>query len=132
MMDHQQRRTIPRRAIRHPVPRALFEPRSARAWIYDLISLVYTLEHLADPFEALRSAAEGLRPGGLLFVEVPDALAFRLKPGDDDIFNACHLWMFDPVSLAQLLARYGFELFALERTHTVRGHYGLMALAGRR
>jgi hypothetical protein len=104
--------------------------RGALAPTYDLISLVYTLEHLADPLETLRSAQDGLRRGGFLFVEVPDAIAFRLKPGDDDIFNSCHLWMFDPATLTTLFTVCGFELFSMERVRTVRGHCGLMALAG--
>jgi SAM-dependent methyltransferase len=98
--------------------------------VYDLISFVYTLEHLADPLEALRVARDGLRSGGVVFIEVPDALAFRVTPADDDIFNACHLWMFDPVTLGTALAACGLELFALERIRPVRGHCGLMALAG--
>ena len=98
--------------------------------VYDMISFIYTLEHLADPLAALRTARDGLRGGGLVFIEVPDALAFRVTPAEDEIFNSCHLWMFEPRTLADALAACGLELFALERVRPVRGHCGLMALAG--
>ncbi|KIL97767.1 hypothetical protein CCC_00828 [Paramagnetospirillum magnetotacticum MS-1] len=94
-----------------------------------MASLVYVLEHLRDPEQALRDVASGLAPDGLVFIEVPDALAFGRKPAEDDIFNSCHLWLFDPVSLLALLARTGFEALQLARIRTIRGHYTLMVLA---
>ncbi|CAA7614515.1 hypothetical protein MTBSS4_110149 [Magnetospirillum sp. SS-4] len=97
-----------------------------------LATLVYVLEHLRDPEQALRDVASGLGGDGMAFIEVPDALAFGRKPVEDDIFNSCHLWMFDPVSLLALLARSGFETLRLARVRTLRGHYTLMALALRR
>ncbi len=97
---------------------------------YDLLSLVYTLEHLRDPLKVLTLAREELTKTGFLFIEVPDALAFSLKESDDDIFNACHLWMFDPVSITRLVARAGFEIYSLERTRTRRGHLALTLLGG--
>lgn len=99
---------------------------------FDLISMVYVLEHLRDPTTVLHQTRRDLAPSGLLFIEVPDAVAFSRKPADDDIFNACHLWMFDPVALSSLLARCGFDLLALKRFRAQRGHYALMGLAGRR
>jgi len=97
-----------------------------------LAALVYVLEHLRDPEQALRDVASGLGGDGMVFIEVPDALAFGRKPAEDDIFNSCHLWMFDPVSLLALLTRSGFETLRLARVRTLRGHYTLMALALRR
>jgi SAM-dependent methyltransferase len=96
---------------------------------FDLISLVFVLEHLRDPNAILASIAQDLAPGGLLYIEVPDSVAFRLKPPEDDIFNACHLWMFNPTSLTRLLANNGFELMALTRPQTRRGHYALTVLS---
>ncbi|MFN3077569.1 MAG: class I SAM-dependent methyltransferase [Alphaproteobacteria bacterium] len=95
----------------------------------DLFTLVYALEHLSDPRGILAALRRDLNPGGGLYVEVPDAAAFGRKPADDDIFNACHLWMFDPRSLVTLLAESGFETLKLERTKTIRGHYATMILA---
>jgi hypothetical protein len=60
---------------------------------------------------------------------VPSSLAFQLKPHEDDIFNACHLWMFDGYTLTRLLSSAGFEVLAMNSTQTKRGHYSLMVLA---
>lgn len=96
---------------------------------FDLVSLVYVLEHLRAPEEALRHARHAVGPRGGLYLEVPDARAFAHKPADDDIFNSCHLWMFDPASLDALLVRTGFRAVARDQRQTARGHYALMALA---
>lgn len=96
---------------------------------FDLVSLVYVLEHLRAPEEALRNARHAVSSRGGLYIEVPDARAFAHKPAEDDIFNSCHLWMFDPQSLNTLLARTGFRVLAQDQRQTARGHFALMALA---
>jgi len=97
---------------------------------FDLVSLVFTLEHIPDLFSMLKDLKNDMRENSFLYIEVPDAVSFRLLPEDDDIFNSCHLWMFDPASLVRLLDCCGFHMFSLERTRTIRGHYSLMALGG--
>lgn len=97
---------------------------------FHLASLVFVLEHLADPIAILRHVKADLSPGGLVYIKVPDSLAFGRKPADDDIFNACHLWMFSPESLSRALQEADLELFAFRRGRTLRGHYALSALAG--
>jgi len=37
--------------------------------------------------------------------------------------------MFDPETLTRLLKECGFEILALKRLKTMRGHFALMALA---
>lgn len=96
---------------------------------YQLISMNYMLEHVADPARILAVARARLDRSGLLYVEVPDELAFARKPQDDDIFNSCHLWMFGPRSLQCLLAEAGFETLTLTRGRSPRGHYALGVLA---
>ena len=95
----------------------------------DLIAMVFTLEHLADSVGCLKAAKSILDRGVMLCIEVPDAFAFDYKPADDDIFNSCHLWMFSPKSLLKTFGIAGFEMMALRRTITFRGHYSLCALA---
>ncbi len=98
---------------------------------FDLVSMIFVLEHLREPEAALRAARDDVTAGGLLYIEVPDALAFAHKPPEDDIFCSCHLWMFDPLSLTALIHRAGFEVASLRRTTTRRGHLALRALAVR-
>ena len=82
-----------------------------------------------DPYSTLKALAKDLIPGGLTYIEVPDAIAFDRLPADDDIFNSCHLWMFDPKSITFLLNSAGFELLYLRQTRAVRGHFALMTIS---
>lgn len=96
---------------------------------FDLTSMIFVLEHLRDPAGALAGSVADLASGGLVYIEVPDVLAFERKPPEDDIFCSCHLWMFDPGSLAQLVTRSGFEIAVMRRAHTLRDHYVIRVLA---
>ncbi len=96
---------------------------------YDLVTLTYVLEHLRDPGKALQAARKLVAEDGAIFVEVPDAACFETRPADDDIFNACHLWMFSAADLGRLLWANGFEPVAEERGTSVRGHESLKFLA---
>jgi len=96
---------------------------------YQLVSMIYMLEHVHDPFATIAQAKRVLAGDGLLYIEVPDAIAFEKKPAEDDIFNSCHLWMFDPASLTRLLSSCGFEPLDLCRIRTQRGHFALTVLA---
>jgi SAM-dependent methyltransferase len=98
---------------------------------YDLVSMVYVLEHVHDPAAVVQQAHAVLSESGLLYVEVPDEIAFEAKPQEDDIFNACHLWMFGPTSLVRLLSSCEFDPLELRRIRTQRGHYALTVLARR-
>jgi SAM-dependent methyltransferase len=96
---------------------------------FDLITLIYILEHCENPLALLQEARADLEPGGALFVEVPDALAFHRRPPENDIFNSAHLWMFDPISMSRLFEQAGFEILSFHRLLLIRGHFVLMALA---
>ena len=96
---------------------------------FNLVTLTYVLEHLRDPGKALRATRQAVKKDGALFVEVPDAACFTVRPPDDDIFNACHLWMFSAADLSRLLWANGFEPVAEERATSVRGHEALKVLA---
>lgn len=99
---------------------------------FDLISLVFVLEHMRDPGAILREIHKDMTKDSFLYIEVPDALAFELKDRSDDIFNSCHLWMFTANTLTSLLDQCGFEAFSIDRVKTKRGHIALMALCVKR
>jgi hypothetical protein len=96
---------------------------------FNLVTMTYVLEHLRDPGGAIRAARQLVAEKGAVFIEVPDAACFDTRPADDDIFNACHLWMFSLADLGRLLCENGFELVAEERGTSVRGHESLKVLA---
>lgn len=94
----------------------------------DAVHLNHTLEHLRDPLVALARLRAALRPGGSIWVEVPnelDALFERVRwvllrrltpspsPGNP------HLFFFTPRALRHLLVRAGFHAVEVvtERRH---------------
>lgn len=99
---------------------------------FDLVSLIYTLEHLSDPIFVLKGLRKDMKKDGLLFIEVPDAIYFRYRPKTDEIFHSEHLWMFSPNTLNMFLESHGFEIFCLKRLRTQRDHYVIMVLAGKK
>ena len=84
---------------------------------FDVILLSHVLEHVVD----LRATLDRVRPllaepGGLLYVEVPDASRYTehlVSPFQD--FNVEHINHFSPETLRRLLAQAGFQLRSGDR-----------------
>ena len=72
----------------------------------DLVTLNHVLEHLADPWAALRRLGSWLAPGGLLFIEVPNLAGVRKQA--TNTFHTAHIWNFTPETLALLAQQQGF------------------------
>lgn len=80
---------------------------------FDAITFWHVLEHLADPLAVLGRAAELLRPGGWLFISVPnfDSLQARLFRSHWLAFDVPrHLYHFSPGALERLLEQAGLQL----------------------
>lgn len=77
---------------------------------FDLILMSHVLEHIDDPAAELRAMKEVLKPGGAIFVEVPNGSGHRHLPIDD---NLTHLHFFSPASLLRMLAAQGLETIAV-------------------
>lgn len=90
----------------------------------DLVILSHVLEHVLDLADAVQRTRAVLAPGGLVYVEVPDATRYAeclVAPFQD--FNTEHINHFGPASLANLMAAHGFELVA-EGSKTIEGGGG--------
>ncbi|WP_237216710.1 class I SAM-dependent methyltransferase [Falsiroseomonas oryziterrae] len=72
----------------------------------DLVTLNHVLEHLADPWAALRQLGSWLAPDGLIFIEVPNLAGVRKQA--TNTFHAAHIWNFTPETLALLAWQAGF------------------------
>ena len=68
----------------------------------DLIVMSHVLEHVNDPYIFLSSMTQGLRSGGVLFIEVP--CQDWLHKSEDEP----HLLFFEKKSMEHLLKRLGF------------------------
>lgn len=100
---------------------------------FDVVILAAVLEHLYNPDEIIKEIARILRPGGALFVDVPneEGLYFRignlyqrLRRRDwvvnlSPTFSPFHVFGFGPKSLRALLAKHGLEP-KLWRLYSVR------------
>ena len=80
---------------------------------YRAVTMFYVLEHLFDPFSALRKVFGLLEPGGVLLVRVPDTtpIVRLLSPfglGDGLYDPPFHLFDFPPRVLTMMLAGAGF------------------------
>ena len=80
---------------------------------YDIVVMFHVLEHLANPLTSLKKISEHLKPGGLLFGEVPnwDSLWRRLFPRHwQGLQIPRHQTLFDPLSLRKVLGLAGYDL----------------------
>jgi len=73
---------------------------------FDVVTGNHVLEHLSDPNHFFRQARRLLRPGGMLFADVPDAEGQRR--GIDNVHIA-HLSHFSQRSLRNFLQKHGFQ-----------------------
>lgn len=75
---------------------------------YDLVLLIHVLEHLNSPTRALRHIHDMLRPGGRLYIEVPNLAAPHAAP--KRLFHYAHIYNFTPWTLSMLGQSCGFEV----------------------
>ena len=88
---------------------------AAESWghAFGLVSYVAVLEHVLTPREQVRSVTSLLRPGGCIFVSVPDADAFRAHAeAPFQEFSVEHINFFTAKSLANAMAAEGYSLVA--------------------
>jgi glycosyltransferase involved in cell wall biosynthesis len=93
--------------------------------LFDSVLLMDVLEHFRDPERLLAQARALLRPGGRLFVSVPNvanltvrlALLFgRFEYGDRGIMDRTHLRFFTRKSALRMVRNAGFEVVRHEMT----------------
>lgn len=99
---------------------------------FDLILMSAVLEHMMDPISVLRAARTALKPGGLLFLRVPDltriSLCVRRGELAQRVFKFVHTYYFSPHTIQGLLERVGFTAVRMERRPAPRqGELWLLA-----
>lgn len=104
----------------------------------DVISFIHCLEHVGNPREDLERAFTLLRPGGILYIAVPNAGSL-----ESNVFGSCwyaldlprHFWGFNPRSLQRLIEESGFHLTGTHYQPLVNSlqslRYAMRALSGK-
>ncbi len=69
------------------------------------------LEHVWNPVAVLSRVREFIKPGGLLAVQVPNLLGFKLPPGHSWGVPH-HIWQFDRRTLGKVLRKSGYHELA--------------------
>lgn len=78
---------------------------------FDAVTMFHVLEHLPDPVKVLQAIGEWTKPGGVLVVEVPNAISPNQHPGKR--FHYAHVLGFSAASLRFCLNSSGWRVTAL-------------------
>lgn len=82
---------------------------------FDLVSFNKVLEHVKEPGAMLRLAHEVVRPGGLIYVELPDGEAAAAAGAGRQEFFVEHFHAFSEDSMKLLASQAEFKVEAMER-----------------
>ncbi|MCU0830978.1 MAG: class I SAM-dependent methyltransferase [Rhizobiaceae bacterium] len=74
---------------------------------FDMIRLSHVLEHMRDPVRSLKTLSSWLKPGGLLYIEVPQTDDEARRKLRGRMFHFGHIFNFDPFTLRLAAARAG-------------------------
>ena len=91
---------------------------------YDLVSMLEVLEHFHQPLAALRRAWILLKPGGSLYVTVPNVASLEYWMWRADWVSLeppLHLYHFDFTTLSLALHLAGFEIVSLQSSASTAG-----------
>ncbi|OJX68195.1 class I SAM-dependent methyltransferase [Magnetospirillum sp. 64-120] len=94
---------------------------------YDLITFNKVLEHIKHPVKALTRAKAALKPGGWLYVELPDGEEALHDGLHRQEFFLEHWHAFSVPSIALLARRAGLRAESIGRTRCPSGKYTLHA-----
>jgi 2-polyprenyl-3-methyl-5-hydroxy-6-metoxy-1,4-benzoquinol methylase len=86
-----------------------FENYSNEDEVFNLITMFDVLEHFKSPPEAISKAHKLLKKNGLIYIQVPNVLGFKI-PMNHGYGLPYHLWQFNKHQLSKLLEKNGFEV----------------------
>ena len=82
---------------------------------FDMISLMHVLEHIRHPLELLTTVTGKLKPGGVVFIEVPDA-----EQNPFDLLIVDHVSHFTRTTLTDLFEAAGYSIAASSQSWVVK------------
>ncbi len=96
---------------------------------YNAVIFCHTLEHFANPVAAIARAHELLKPGGVLFIAVPNYGSWQARLFGGNWFHVDaprHYFHFTIKSLDSILARHRFRVVQLDHYSFEQNPYGLL------
>jgi SAM-dependent methyltransferase len=95
---------------------------------FDVVTFNKVLEHVEDPIALLALAKPHVRPGGFVYIELPDGeVAAREEGFGREEFFVEHFHVFSLASISCLAERAGFEVRTVERLREPSSKYTLRA-----
>lgn len=82
---------------------------------FDLVTFNKVLEHTEDPISILASVKRLLRPGGYVYVELPDAEAAEIEGQNREEYLLGHIHVFSFASYALMAHNAGFSVIQCNR-----------------
>lgn len=85
--------------------------------LFDVIAFPHVLEHMLEPVKVLEHCQKLLKPGGMIFIELPQSPLIHEAPKDDYLsyFHTTHLYDFRSKSLARLIELAGLQSVQVNR-----------------
>jgi SAM-dependent methyltransferase len=79
---------------------------------FDIVCLFQVFDHLPDPAACLYACLDVLKPGGYLLAvnHNVDAVSARILGSRSPIFDVEHTFLYNPVTMATLIRRCGFDV----------------------
>ena len=96
---------------------------------FDFISINKVLEHIYEPDEFLKKTLIYLKPGGIMYLEVPNGIALKANGKFSEEFFIEHLHVFNYNSLQNLVRRHKINLLSLKEIKEPSGKFTLFVLA---
>jgi len=98
---------------------------------FDLITLNRVVEHIKTPIELMISAKKALKDNGLIYIELPDTLSFKLDGNSNEAFASGHYMVYGPQSIQYLFDKANIELYSINRVKEPSGKYTVYAFGGK-
>ena len=91
-----------------PVRQGVYQTAGIEPASQQVVTMFHTVEHLEDPFDAMRQAHGWLTPGGLLVIEIPNVEAICQQPHQQ--FHHGHLYHFNLTALEHIGRSAGYDV----------------------